>query len=166
MGLDRRLVAILFHNGINDVTKVEKYLGRKDDYLEVIIDGQLQKLKIPGILYPEDIPSENEKNIEYVEKSDSFANNLEDVVELIKKSENELFTVTTTTTIIEEENSFEEELKKTELENQEVLKSIKKETKEKLKPQTKVEKKSEKKKIKNIEPKELDDEIDNFIDSV
>lgn len=161
MGLDRRLVAILFYNGINDVTRVEKYLGRKDDYLEVIIDGKLEKLKIPGILYPDNIIStefeieKTDKNV--LEKMETFTNNLEEVVESIKKSENDLFT----TKIVTEtkELSFEEELEKTEKENQEVLKSIKKE-----KP--KIEKKTEKRKTKIVELKELDNDIDNFIDSI
>ena len=161
MGLDKRLIAILFHNGINDVTRVEKYLGRKDDYLEVIIDGQLEKLKIPGIIYPEDIPSVEylESKIKETEKNklDSVTNNLEDVVETV--SEICVGDVRLDRTLKEiKDSSFEEELKKTELENQKVLKSIKE--------KTKTEKKSVKKKIKNIETKEVDDNIDDFIDSI
>ena len=167
MSLDRRIVSILYFNGIDDVNKVEKFIGENNGYYEIIINGEFKKLQIPGIDYFE-IPTVEylEEKIEQVNKnigqleSQSFTNNLEDVIESIKESDNQYFTTTIVTEIKEipkEENSFEKELEKTEEENKKVLETIKKE----IKPR-----KRSNKKIEIIESKKLDDDIDDFIDFI
>jgi hypothetical protein len=175
MSIDRRIVSILYYNNINDVNMVEKFIGiNKENYYEVIINGKVEKLKIPGKEYFEKVQEEvkldspkpiktKKKQIEKLETLDSFTNNLKDVVEVIKKSESELFTTTIVTEIKEipkdEEFSFEEELKKTEVENNEVLEKINEK-------EIKIKKPKFVKKSKNVSTKKLDDDIDDFIDSI
>jgi len=191
MSMDRRMVSILHYNGIYDPNKVEKFLGKNEDYYEVVIDGKIEKLKIPDFQHIEeglqkklgkihkfeDVELPNiehletqikklDKNIEKLEKLESFTNNLEEVVENIKKSESESFTITRVTTKIEDV-SFEDELKKSEIENQEFLESVaKKEVpKPKAKKVTKPKTKSTKK--ETIESKKnIDDDINDFIDTI
>lgn len=71
MSIDRRIVSILYFNDIN-INKVEKFLGEKDNYYEVIVDGEIKKLKIPGKEYTNlnQIDSQNTQNIEeqYIEE--------------------------------------------------------------------------------------------------
>ena len=189
------MVSILHYNGIYDPTKIEKFLGKNEDYYEVMIDGKIEKLKIPNFQHIEEglqkklgkihkfeeieeivLPSIEElesqikqldKNIEKLEKLESFTNNLEEVVEHIKKDHPLLVT----TKIIkipvvpkEEVVSFEDELKKSEIENEEFLESVKKE----VKPKTKKVTKPKTKKIEAIESKEkkIDDDINDFIDTI
>lgn len=176
MSIDRRIVSILHFNNISDVNSVEKFLGtNEENYYEVIINGKVEKLKIPDVKYSEVVQEEVKLDVikpikttkKVIEKLDSFTNNLEDVVETIKKSESELFTTTIVTEIKEipiEEDFFEEELKKTEVENNEILETIKK-----VKPKT-VSKKAKSPKLsdkKIVESKEkMDDDIDDFINTI
>ena len=55
MSIDRRIVSILYHNDIFDIEDVEKFVGEKDNYYEIIIGGELKKLKIPGNKYEDEI---------------------------------------------------------------------------------------------------------------
>ena len=203
MSLDRRIVSILYYNGIDDVKKVEKFIGEKEGYYEIMLDGKLMKLKIPGVEYfeiptVEDLESKIKKldgNIEKLNKT--FPEVLETVVESARKEQ--LFVVTeikitndsgsfgvigdtirpninlspgisgtsgvysdTPIHMKKEEISFEEEMKKDEEEKKEVLKSIKKETK----PRKPRSPKLSDKKIEIIETKNIDDEFNDFIDSI
>lgn len=170
MSIDRRIVSILHYNGINDVNKVEKFIGTNgENYYEILIDGKIEKLKIPGVEYFEiptvkDLESKIEQVNKNIEKLESFTNNLEEVIESIKDStKDQLFT----TTIIEEQKiSFEEELEKTEKENEKILESLK-ETKPKTpkKPKPRTPKLSEKK-IEIIESKNTDDDINDFLTTI
>ena len=54
MSIDRRIVSILYHNDIFDIEAVEKFVGEKDNYYEIIIGGELKKLKIPGKKYEDE----------------------------------------------------------------------------------------------------------------
>ena len=160
MGLDRRIVSILYYNDINDINKIEKFIGETKDHLyEVIINGKIEKLKIPGYKYNESEklfeeteiqinlesikkPKEviKEKNIEKLESFD----NLEEVVENIKNDNNFIITE------IKEENI---EKPKTEIKEEKIEKP---KAKPKLKPKTpKIEK-----------PKTTDDDIDDFINII
>ena len=71
MSIDRRIVSILYFNDIN-INKVQKFLGEKDNYYEVIVDGEIKKLKIPGKEYTNlnQIDSQTTQNIEeqYIEE--------------------------------------------------------------------------------------------------
>lgn len=187
MSLDRRIVSILYHNGIVDVNKVEKFIGENNNYYEVIIDGKVEKLKIPGNTYfnNEDLvknltqklnelgvilnditelnpETEEEKNL--IKEIDDEFNKLESFSKKLKEAEKSTTLLTTTTF------TFEEELEKTDVENKKFLDDIKKVKKSEVKkPEVKkpVEVKKSEVKIENtkaVKSKKLDDDIDNFID--
>lgn len=182
MSIDRRIVSILYYNGITDVENVEKFIGEKDSYYEIIINGELKKLKIPGFNYtnkeftseeflksdeidivPVKVKKPKEKKI--IENLEPL-NNLESIAEKIEEETNELFTARVeikTEEILEnvKKLSFEEDLERTEKENEEILKSL--ETKKPKKPR--VPKLSEKK-IEIIESKKIDDDIDDFLTTI
>ena len=98
MSIDRRILAILYFNNITDVNTVEKYLGPNGDYYEVIVDGELKKLKFPDKEYPEDtnifetIKEKIEEFVEdVVEDVKEFVEEVkEDVVEFVDKVEDEI----------------------------------------------------------------------------
>ena len=139
MSIDRRILSILYSNGINDVNAIEKFLGENNNYYEVIINGKLEKLKIPGKIYTEvfqeKIKKEEKPKKEKITKLETISN-LEEIVKEIKKEE-ELVVVVT--------KIVEKQLDKTA--------KSKKVTKPK--PEKKIEI------VKN-----LDDDINDFIDSV
>lgn len=54
MSLDRRIVSILYFNGIEDVESVQEFLGEKNGYFEILINNEIKKLKIPDYNYPEE----------------------------------------------------------------------------------------------------------------
>jgi hypothetical protein len=150
MSLDRRIVTILFQNGISDVTKVEKFLGEKDNYYEIIIDGELKKLRIPGHQYEEvkeiftvfekEEEKEIEKEIEKEQKYEADLDTFESNVEPIKEKQ------------VFEQKSFEEELLEAEKESKKLDKLL---TKTVITKVTKTKK-----------PKKLDDDIDDFINTI
>ena len=98
MSIDRRILAILYFNNITDVNTVEKYLGPNGDYYEVIVDGELKKLKFPDKEYPEDtniFETIKEKIEEFVEDvvedvKEFVVEVKEDIVELVDKVEEEV----------------------------------------------------------------------------
>jgi hypothetical protein len=192
MSIDRRIVSILYYNGITDVEKVEKFLGENGYYYEIIIGGEVKKLKIPGIDYPsetleleeveildeisdetiEDEPIEYEIPIEeHLEKENDFVfpDSIDSAVESAK---NQNFTTTVETYTFSEEiktkleeikDTFEDELEKSEIEKKEILEKI---TEEPVKSKKKKTPKISEKKIKIIESKEIDDDIDDFINTL
>jgi hypothetical protein len=155
MSIDRRMVSILLQNNI-EVNKVEKFIGiNKENYYEIMINGKVEKLKIPGVDYSkyekeistvEHLENQVKQLDKNIEKLESFTN-IEDVVEHIKKDQLK--------TPKEEAISFEEELEKTEKENQEILEVLKKDTKPKTKRSKKI-----------IKTKNTDDEVDDFLDTI
>jgi len=100
MSIDRRILTILYFNNITDVNQVQKFLGPNGDYYEVIVDGELKKLK-----YPEKDYSEVDTNIfeTIKEKIEEF---VEDVVEDVKE-----FVVEVKEDIVELVDKVEEEVK-------------------------------------------------------
>ena len=58
MSLDRKVLIILNHNGIYDVNTIEKFIGLNNNYYQVVINGKIVNLKIPGITYSEEILTE------------------------------------------------------------------------------------------------------------
>ena len=98
MAIDRRILSILYANGISDVNKVQEFLGEKNNYYEVKINDEIKKLRIPGYYY---------NNVNEV---------LENVTESVKNEP--LLSVETF--------SFEEELEKSNIENEKLLEEIKK----------------------------------------
>jgi hypothetical protein len=83
MSLDRRIVSILYHNGITDVSKVEKFIGENNNYYEVVIDGKIEKLKIPGNIYNEDLVED------LTQKLKELGVLLKDITELNPETEEE-----------------------------------------------------------------------------
>jgi len=150
MSLDRRIVTILFQNGIADVTKVEKFLGEKDNYYEIIIDGELKKLRIPGHQYKEvkeiftvfekEEEKEIEKEIEKEQKYEADLDTFESNVEPIKEKQ------------VFEQKSFEEELLEAEKESKKLEQLFTKTVTTKV--------------TKTKKPKKLDDDIDDFINTI
>ena len=55
MGLDRRILSILYYNDIVDVNDVEKFVGEEKGYYIVVVKGETKKLKVPGVNYPESV---------------------------------------------------------------------------------------------------------------
>jgi hypothetical protein len=156
MSLDRRIVTILFQNGITDVTKVEKFLGEKDNFYEIIIGGELKKLRIPGHEYKEIqvkeevkeiftvFEKEEEKEQEKIEqKYEADLDTFIDIVEEPKK-EKQVF----------EQKSFEEELLDAEEESKKLEQLFTKTVTKTIKV------------IKPKKPKKLDDDIDDFINTI
>ena len=140
MSLDRRIVSILYHNGIFDVEKIEHFIGEKDNYYEVMIDGEIKKLKIPGKEY---LDQQFDKDF------------LEEVEKLKIKKRTQKIKI--------EETPFEKEMEKTEIENKKFLEAQEKEIeikKEPKKPRTST------KKLKIVESKKIDDDIDDFINTI
>ena len=164
MSIDRRIVSILYYNDIFDIEEIEKFIGEKNNYFEVVIGGETLKLKIPGKIYPE----ENNEEIEYIE--DIF-----EIEELI------------------EEDSFEEEMKKSEEENNSFLEKIENEeiseqtekeveivkekvetkitpVKKPLKLETKIEPVKKTlvpvKKSKNVDSKKNDEDLNDFMNTL
>ena len=161
MSIDRRIVSILYYNNIFDIDEVEKFIGEKDDYYEVIINGEVKNLKIPGKDYFDEISTEYELE-KFPEKEKvaerSFEEELLEVEKDAKKFQ--LFT-------IKEEIFFEEEMKKSEEENDLFLEKIKekepevKKISEVKKPE--VKKTSTIKKEKKVVTKK---DIDDFMDII
>ena len=140
MSLDRRIVSILYFNGITDVNQVEKFIGENEEnYYEVIIDGNLRKLKIPGLEYFE--------NEVYTEAN---------FVEELKKSENEKQEILKSF----EEPSFEEKLLNAEMESKKIKKPIKKSVDKKTLEEEIVKPFYEKKQIENFEEELKNSEIE------
>ena len=100
MTLDRRIVSILYFNGINDVESVDRFLGRNGDFFEVMIKGEIVKLKIPGNLYLDDD----------VYTQFEFENSSEEIVEDDVVEDDVVEDETIENTIIVENKNFEEEL--------------------------------------------------------
>ena len=138
MSLDRRIVSILYYNNIFDVKSVEEFIGEKNNFYEIKIDGKIMKLEIPNKDYiPEkfviefnDLPSKEyleDKLIELTKNYDAIKENQIKVAEL-----------------------FEEDLEKTEIEKKTILEK-------KAKP------KISSKKIQIVDSKKIDDDLDDFI---
>jgi hypothetical protein len=98
MSIDRRILTILYYNNITDVNQVQKFLGPNGDYYEVIVDGELKKLKYPDKDYTDDtnifekIKEKIEEFVEdVVEDVKEFVEEVkEDVIELFDKVEEEI----------------------------------------------------------------------------
>ncbi len=129
MSLDRRIVSILYFNGITDIETVEHFSRVNEKYYEALVNGKFIRLRIQGKDYSDEIEEKNE------------------IVQPIKET---IFLK-------------EEELEKNVAENKENLEKIKKEIKPK-KPKNGL--KISDKKIKIEESKKIDDDSDNFIDSL
>lgn len=65
MSLDRRIVSILYYNNIFDVNSVEEFIGEKNNFYEIKIDGKIMKLEIPnkGFEFNEVIESVNNNKL-------------------------------------------------------------------------------------------------------
>ena len=170
MSLDRRIVAVLYFNDLYDINSVENFTRINEDYYEAIVNGKLEKLKVPGKDYfvdIEELPEVKEKVKTSIKKKEAFVQKpieeqfitVEDEIKkepIFTKIEivvNEVYNEI----LPKNEISFEEELEKTEKENKKFLEEIKK-------PE-KIKKVSERK-LKIIESKKIDDDINDFIDSI
>ena len=140
MAIDRRILSILYANGINNINDVQEFLGEKNNYYEIKINNEVTKLKIPGYTYFD------------------ASNEIENVIEAIEKEP-----------INVEKFTFEEELEKSDKENEKLLEEIKNIKVEEPKvEEPKVDKpKKETKPRSNTkrskQDKKIDDDLDNFI---
>lgn len=182
MSIDRRIVSILYHNGIFDLEDVEKYVGEKNNYYEVIINGELKKLKIPGYKY--DVKTEHEEKIKI--QREEIAETLSQVVnedntpyfseKFVKEkilrieSEPDAFFEEEMKKSDEENNLFLEKIKENEYKeifNQPTLEEVVEETNFIVKEVVKtVEVKKPVKKTKKVEPKKTEDDIDDFLNTI
>lgn len=141
MSLDRRIVSILYYNNIFDVNSVEEFIGEKNNFYEIKIDGKIIKLEIPNKDYnPEkiviefnDLPSKQYLDDKLIELTKNY--------DAIK--ENQILKVT---------ESFDEDLEKTEIEKKIILEKGKK-----------ANPKISSKKIQIVDSKKIDDDLDDFI---
>ena len=93
MALDRRILSILYYNDIVDVNDVEKFIGEKNGYYIVVVNGETKKLKVPGFFYPEETDNEI-LDFEIEDENDESVNDFEKIVDAVKannfiKTENE-----------------------------------------------------------------------------
>jgi len=51
MSIDRRIVSILYYNNITDINNVEEFIGEKNGYYDIKINGKIKSLKIPDNEY-------------------------------------------------------------------------------------------------------------------
>jgi hypothetical protein len=141
MGLDRRILSILYYNDIIDVNDVEKFIGEKDGYYIVVIKGEIKKLKVPGFVYTEEAVEEKINDVELENEFEESENIFQTVVDSVKS--NSVLSVETYTMekIVMEEPAMKE-------------------------PVVKVEKVKSDVKTKNKSIKKTDDDIDDFIKSI
>ena len=78
MPIDRRVLSILYHNDIKDANKIEKFIGQNEKYYEVVMNGEIVKLKIPGVVYDDvvDVNSLKKNLIDKVEKTIELSKDL------------------------------------------------------------------------------------------
>ena len=62
MAIDRRIVSILYYNGITDVNEIDKFIGESNGYYQVEINGEIKNLEIPGFHYNEKLSTEEIKD--------------------------------------------------------------------------------------------------------
>ena len=141
MSIDRRILSILYANGIHNVNDVQEFLGEKNNYYEIKINNEVKKLKIPGYTYFD------------------VNNEIENVIEAIEKEP--ILSVETFT--------FEEELEKSDKENEKLLEEIKNievkvEEPKVDKPKKETKPRSNTKKSK--QDKKIDNDLDDFINLV
>lgn len=156
MSIDRRIVSILYYNNITEVEKVEKFLGENNGYYNIIINGELKKLKIPGREYSENIKKGKKQKIQKLEP----LNNLDEIAQKIEEDSKELFTIKTEVKIV----SFDEELENSEKEKQKILEKL-----PDIKPKKEAKPKQPKisnKKIEIVESKKIDDDLDDFLTTI
>jgi hypothetical protein len=144
MSLDRRIVSILYYNNIFDVNNVEEFIGEKNNFYEIKIDGKIMKLEIPN------------KGIEFNEVIESAKNNnlLTTKIEIIDED------------ILPQPETLQQNLE-TLQQNLETLQQI-----ENIGEKIKVEKnkknnpKISNKKIQIVDSKKVDDDFDSFINII
>lgn len=171
MSIDRRIVSILYFNGINDIDKVQAFLGESNNYYKVIIDGEIKKLKIPGKIYTEIVEETTfeKKLLKTVEDSkkenlteNTFTlteNNEKENIDNVMIDETEIETILVKDNFEDKINDFEELLINDDvIENAKIEESIKKSTKAtKTTKTTKTSKKSN---------KNTDSDVDDFINFI
>jgi len=192
MSIDRRIVSILYYNDIFDIEDVEKFVGEKDNYYEIIIDGELKKLKIPGFVYPNDerimeLKEKMKKTVELAKdlrepENEEEQKELDDIYNDIQDLGNFLDEIKNSNPV---KDFFEDEMKKNDEENAAFLEKMKEdEVKEIFKqPElekvveeikenkklvvTKTEVKVTKPKVtKNVKTKKPDIDIDDFMNTI
>lgn len=171
MSIDRRIVSILYFNGINDIDKVQAFLGESNNYYKVIIDDEIKKLKIPGKIYTEIVEETTfeKKLLKTVEDSkkenlteNTFTlteNNEKENIDNVMIDETEIETILVKDNFEDKINDFEELLINDDvIENAKIEESIKKSTKAtKTTKTTKTSKKSN---------KNTDSDVDDFINFI
>ncbi|MCK9417110.1 hypothetical protein M0Q97_10680 [Candidatus Dojkabacteria bacterium] len=146
MSLDRRIVSILYYNNIFDVNSVEEFIGEKNNFYEIKIDGKIMKLEIPN------------KGIEFNDVVESAKNNnlLSTKIDIINVCQ--LETLEQNLEKIEQLGKVEEKVEeKVEVEKVKVEKA--------KKPNPKISNK----KIQIVDSKKVDndfDDFDNFINII
>lgn len=174
MSIDRRIVSILYFNGINDIDKVQAFLGESNNYYKVIIDDEIKKLKIPGKIYTEIVEETTfeKKLLKTVEdsKKENLTTNTFTLTENTEKEnidnvmidETEIETILVKDNFEDKINDFEELLIKDDvIENAKIEKSIKKSSKS-----TKTTKTTKSIKTTKTSNKNTDSDVDDFINLI
>jgi hypothetical protein len=108
-GVDQKILAILRFNNI-EVSTVEKFIGNNENYYNVLINGEIKKLKIPGIDYIQEEETEVFTSFEFEEEKELIEAEKES-----KKFEEK---------VIFEQKTFEEELIESEKESEKLEQTI------------------------------------------
>ena len=191
MSLDRRIVSILYYNNIFDVEKIENFTRVNEDYYEATINGKFEKLKVPGKEYVskidetiytdfDDVHIMNEEEPKVEESKKEIKKKIVKKIEEIKKTQESIFKKKKEIADILKNNlvnedgspyleekeineiSFEDELKNDEKEKEIILEKIN----EEIKPEKPKNPKISGKKLKIVESKNIDDDINDFIDTL
>jgi len=91
MSIDRRIVSILYYNDITDVNSVEEFIGENNGYYEVKVNGIINKLKLPGENYFENV----DDNIDEIKqqllevKNDELKIKKEEIAKLLNTTKND-----------------------------------------------------------------------------
>ena len=59
MAIDRRILSILYYNGITDVNMINSFIGESHGYYQIEINGIIKNLKIPNFIYNDEELDEN-----------------------------------------------------------------------------------------------------------
>jgi hypothetical protein len=156
MGLDRRILSILYYNDIVDVNDVEKFIGEKDGYYIVIVKGETKKLKVPGFVYPEESVEEIFNEFELEDEFEESENIFERIVEDVKSNNFLISEVYTMEEPAVEEPVLEEPVVEEPVVEEPVVEE----------PVVKTEKVKKEVKTKSKSTKKVDDDFDDFIKSV
>jgi len=129
MSLDRRIVSILYHNGIEDVESVQQFIGEENGYFKVVINDEVRNLEIPGNLYV--ISEESTLKKELQDVINVVKSEIKEVIQEVKDKAVEI-KEDLSENIQEIKKDFEEETQEVKEKVEEIVDTVKEEVSEKV----------------------------------